>query len=229
MFSVIFENIPKQDKLDSYATIAGSLKPLVESIEGFVENLRYRSLTREGWRLSLSTWSSEKALVRWRTQAKHHVAQDVGRRKILVDYRLRVGQHTRDTCFPEGQHIVDQRMDETGLGQGTTVTLINFVLEPAVLSRSAPEEIAADVGVTINEHRDIVSWDLYENGAMPGEMLLLCTWTDENAAREFESQGTVRKDARLRRVRVIREYGLFDRREAPQYYPDVKPGDDGRE
>lgn len=28
--------------------------------------------------------------------------------------------------------------------------------------------------------------------------------------------------ARLRRVRVVRDYGMFDRREAPQYYPDVK-------
>ena len=27
--------------------------------------------------------------------------------------------------------------------------------------------------------------------------------------------------ARLRRVRVIRDYGMFDRREAPQYYPAV--------
>jgi hypothetical protein len=28
--------------------------------------------------------------------------------------------------------------------------------------------------------------------------------------------------ARLRRVRIIRDYGMFDRREAPQYYPDAK-------
>jgi hypothetical protein len=28
-------------------------------------------------------------------------------------------------------------------------------------------------------------------------------------------------DARLRRIRVIRDYGMFDRREAPQYYPEV--------
>jgi hypothetical protein len=27
--------------------------------------------------------------------------------------------------------------------------------------------------------------------------------------------------ARLRRVRVVRDYGMFDRREAPQYYPDI--------
>ena len=27
---------------------------------------------------------------------------------------------------------------------------------------------------------------------------------------------------RLRRVRVVRDYGMFDRREAPQYYPAVE-------
>ena len=29
--------------------------------------------------------------------------------------------------------------------------------------------------------------------------------------------------ARLRRVRVIRDYGMYDRREAPQFFPDVQP------
>jgi hypothetical protein len=28
---------------------------------------------------------------------------------------------------------------------------------------------------------------------------------------------------RLRGVRVIRDYGMYDRRENPQYYPDVEP------
>jgi hypothetical protein len=27
---------------------------------------------------------------------------------------------------------------------------------------------------------------------------------------------------RLRRVRIIRDYAMFDRREAPQYYPDAR-------
>jgi hypothetical protein len=26
---------------------------------------------------------------------------------------------------------------------------------------------------------------------------------------------------RLRRVRIARDYGMFDRREAPQYYPEA--------
>jgi hypothetical protein len=30
--------------------------------------------------------------------------------------------------------------------------------------------------------------------------------------------------ARLRRVRVVRDYGMYDRRENPQYYPEAEPG-----
>ena len=40
------------------------LRPEIERIDGFIDNIRYRSLTREGWILSLSGWRDEKALVR---------------------------------------------------------------------------------------------------------------------------------------------------------------------
>ena len=45
---------------------------------GSFDNTRYRSLTREGWILSLSGWRDEKAVVRWRTQMRHHEVQDKG-------------------------------------------------------------------------------------------------------------------------------------------------------
>jgi heme-degrading monooxygenase HmoA len=78
------------------------LRPELERIEGFVDNIRYRSLTREGWILSLSGWRDEKALVRWRTRANHHDVQQKGRAEVLLDYHLRVGQVTRDTRLPAG-------------------------------------------------------------------------------------------------------------------------------
>jgi hypothetical protein len=28
----------------------------------------------------------------------------------------------------------------------------------------------------------------------------------------------------MRRVRIVRDYGMYDRREAPQYYPDAPNG-----
>jgi len=62
------------------------LRPELGRIEGFVDNIRYRSLTREGWILSLSGWHDEKTLVRWRTQARHHGVQEKGRFEVLLDY-----------------------------------------------------------------------------------------------------------------------------------------------
>ena len=38
--------------------------------------------------------------------------------------------------------------------------------------------------------------------------------------RAFEGAGAIRH----REVRVIRDYGMFERREAPQYYPEVERG-----
>jgi heme-degrading monooxygenase HmoA len=102
MFSVIFEVHPKPDKWDAYLANAKMLRPELEQVDGFVDNIRYKSLTRDGWILSLSDWRDEKAVVRWRTMMRHHVVQEKGRSEILLDYHLRVVQITQDTRIPEG-------------------------------------------------------------------------------------------------------------------------------
>ena len=61
MFAVIFEVHPKPDKWDAYLALGKMLRPELEQIGGFVENVRYRSLRRPGWLLSLSAWRNEKA------------------------------------------------------------------------------------------------------------------------------------------------------------------------
>jgi hypothetical protein len=48
------------------------------------------------------------------------------------------------------------------------------------------------------------------------------TSRDQKAADALEQGMAVREGARKRRVRILRDYGMFDRREAPQYYPDVE-------
>src|SRR5229473_7734969 len=75
MFSVIFEVNPKQEKFDLYLDLAKGLKPILEGIDGFIDNERFESTRRPGWILSHSTWRDEKSVVRWRTVAKHHDTQ----------------------------------------------------------------------------------------------------------------------------------------------------------
>lgn len=220
MFSVIFEVHPKPDQWEAYFGHARMLKPELERIEGFVDNIRYRSLTREGWILSLSGWRDEKALVRWRTQAGNHMAQEKGRFEILLDYHLRIGQLTRDTRLPDGYALVEQRLDETQSGRATTITLIDAQRPPEWVKQSEPEEVARWLGLA-PDIADLVGWDVFDAVLTAGDIILLTSWKDQAAAEAFEKAVTLQKDARLRRVRVVRDYGMFDRQEAPQYYPEV--------
>jgi heme-degrading monooxygenase HmoA len=193
----------------------------LEQVDGFVDNVRYGSLTRPGWILSLSNWRDEKAVVRWRTKMRHHEVQEKGRNEILLDYHLRVGQVTQDTNLPTGCELQEQRLDETEVGEGTTVVLIDAKRPPEWVKASRPEDVARWLGL-VPETAGLVKWDVYDAVLTPGDIIVMMTWRDAAAAKAFEDKVSLQDGARLRRVRVVRDYGMFDRREAPQYYPDVK-------
>jgi heme-degrading monooxygenase HmoA len=223
MFSVLFEVQPRPDRWDAYLAFAKSLRPELERIDGFIDNIRYRSLTREGWLLSLSSWRDEKALVRWRTQAEHHEVQKKGRAEVFLDYHLRVGQLTRDSQPPEGHVLREDRLDETAVGAGTTVTLIDAKPpQAATTSRTPSEQVARWLGLAPRSS-GLVAWDVFDAMLTPGNAILLMSWREQAAAEAFERDLSPPADARLRRVRVVRDYGMFDRREAPQYYAAVAP------
>jgi heme-degrading monooxygenase HmoA len=222
MFCVLFEVHPKPDQWDAYLGYAKSLRPELEKIDGFIDNIRYGSLTREGWILSLSNWRDEKAVVRWRTLAPHHAVQEKGRSDVLLDYHLHVGQITRDTRPPAGQAIIEQRLDETQTGNGTTAVLIDTKRPRDWAKAASPGDLAQWLGLA-PDAPGLVAWDVYDAVLAPGEIILMLTWHDAEAAQAFEQTQVLRDGARLRRVRIVRDYGMFDRREAPQYYPEVKP------
>jgi hypothetical protein len=72
--------------------------------------------------------------------------------------------------------------------------------------------------------------ELFESIYTPGKLLLLVSWRDTVASDSWQPPASLSDAGRLRhrRVRVIRDYGLADRREAPQFYPDVaRRGDAG--
>jgi heme-degrading monooxygenase HmoA len=221
MFAVIFEVHPKPEQWDAYLALGKMLKPELEKIDGFVDNIRYRSLRHQGRLLSLSIWRDEKALVRWRTQARHHMVQAKGRSDIFLDYHLRIGQLTQDTRPPQGQTLSEQRLDETQTGEATTITLIDARQPAQWVEQAAPDDVANWLGFAPNAP-GLVAWDVFDAVLNPGELILLASWRDQTAAEAFEAAVSLRDGARLRRVRVVRDYGMFDRREAPQFYPDAK-------
>jgi heme-degrading monooxygenase HmoA/pimeloyl-ACP methyl ester carboxylesterase len=219
MFAVIFEVNPKPEQWDTYLGYAGSLRPELERIDGFIDNERFSSLQRPGWVLSLSIWRDEKAVIRWRTSGRHHEVQQKGRNDVFRDYHLRVGEITCDNQLPAGQSLREQRFDET-----------EAAAKLVTLSEATPEDLAAEpdaatvaarLGASEQQtHPEHVDWDVFKSIYQPGKFILLTSWRDAAAAERLSAAHHA-GNLRHRRVRVIRDYGMFDRTEAPQYYPPV--------
>jgi heme-degrading monooxygenase HmoA len=216
MFAVIFEVNPKPDQWDAYLGYARLLRPELEQIDGFIDNERFSSLRRQGWLFSLSIWRDEKAVIRWRTRARHHEVQQKGRTEVFGDYHLRVGEIIADNRLPAGQVLREQRFDETG-AEAKLIALSDAALEGLSAEPDAGT-IAARLGGLGTTHTGLVDWDVFESIVQPGKFILLTSWRDVAAAEGPLQSGA---DIRHRRVRVIRDYGMFDRSEAPQYYPPV--------
>jgi len=96
------------------------------------------------------------------------------------------------------------------------VTLIDAKHPTDRLKDMPPAEIAAALGLRADA-AGLVAWDVFDAILSPGDVLLMVTARDQAAAQAMSP----RDGAQLRRVRILRDYGMFDRREAPQYYPDV--------
>jgi heme-degrading monooxygenase HmoA len=205
MFAVVFEVKPRDGLRDEYLRNAGLLRPEIVAIDGFMANERYASLGRPGWLVSLSIWRDEKAVVRWRTHAMHHEIQGKGRDTVFADYHLRVGEIVADTHPDPGSVLVQQRFDSTEVAVAKAVSLTERPLgQAASASPAAP---------------GLVDSDSFDSITRPGNGLYIHSWRDL-AAAEAE---TASMPGRHRIMRVIRDYGMFAREEAPQYYPPARP------
>lgn len=201
MFVVVFEVHPKVEQIDEYLGLGKLLRPELEQIDGFIDNERFQSIQTSGRILSLSTWQDEKSLIRWRTHAVHHGVQDRGRSLVFTDYRLQVTEVIQDNQLPEGQTLQQHRFDETqsAIAKALTICEAQGNVFKAVIDNCLKSEI-------------------FESLYHQGKFLELLSWSSTAAAASYVSQGS----ARLRCVRVIRHYGMFDRVEAPQYYPEAQ-------
>ena len=150
VFSVILEVHPKSAHWSTYLSGAKTLRLISENIVGYVDSIRYRSFTRDGWIPSLSSWENEKALTRWRTTPKHHDMEELGRKSLLHDYHLRVGQNLKDTVFRYDDTEAKQRLDETEMGEGMIVTFIDIAKEPEWVNEKKIKEVVEQLGFSGN-------------------------------------------------------------------------------
>jgi heme-degrading monooxygenase HmoA len=209
MLALLFEVTPKHDGYQRYLDIAAALRPALDKHDGFLFIDRYRSLSRPETILSHSLWRDEASLAAWRTFEAHHHAQVAGREHIFADYRLRIA------------HVVLERTPDASDRRRSRPSSYN---EPAarpprhvvIAGSRGPLNFgeASDRFESLNRPNEFLS--LYDAGDLEAATLLFESLADPGlGAAAFEST-----DVRL--CEVERDYGMFDRREAPQYYRPVQ-------
>jgi heme-degrading monooxygenase HmoA len=203
MMSLFFEVEIKPGHIDQYLNLAASLKPELEAMGGCLFLDRFKSLSRDNLILSYQIWQDEGSLTAWRVQAHHHDVQTLGRDKVFSDYRIRVAQ------------VIFEARRGQPVRQAEARTLYNdparrpptYVL--ATESRSAtlpaacewPSEAYASV-YRDGQFAHLIDLPDYQSGVAFGSRLFNEPTTDY-----------------VRIVEVTRDYGMFDRAEAPQFYP----------
>jgi hypothetical protein len=168
MFAVVFEVQPKAECRDAYLELAKHLKPLLQQIEGFVDNERFAT------------------------------------------------SDTRDRA------IGGTRSDATGAGRAKVLTVTEFTLTDSAAGKNSGASLESTVGLTRGT-AGLVDSETFASLYTPGKLLLLASWTDKGAANAFAPRADeAAKDLRHRKITVIRDYGMRDRREAPQYFAAVE-------
>lgn len=209
MLTLLFEVRPKSGQEAAYLDMAAKLRPALDASGGLLFLDRSRSEERAGWFLSHQYWRDEASMARWRANGAHYRAQACGRTDILADYRLRVGQ------------VVAEIAQEMATDRG----VVRYRQEPAatydqsdrparfVLTMAARGAIESGWPSGMSQFNSVYDANLAIGivdvaSAAAGEGLL--------------SRLAVEPAVAIARLSVVsRDYGMFDRAEAPQYFEPV--------
>ena len=206
MMSLFFEVAIKPGRTDQYLNLAASLKPELEAMGGCLFLDRFKSLTRDNLILSYQIWQDEGSMTAWRVHAHHHDVQTLGRDRVFSDYRLRIAQVIYDARPGQPAWQPDRRTPYNDPVRRPPT----YVL--ATESKSARLPVAS-------EWQSEVFASVYRDG----QFAHLVELPDHQSGVAFAPRLFAEPSTEyVRIVEVIRDYGMYDRAEAPQFYPPKK-------
>ena len=192
MYALFFEVRPKPGHLPHYFEHVERLRPALARHTGLLFLDRYRSLTDDAILLSHQHWRDEAAILGWRRDSLHLQSQQAGRYKHFADYRIRVASlvcQWVDGQFSEAEQDKLEAPDEG-----------RFVI--AAYSQAAKGQIPAHAGFeSVNHQGAFISLQEVPSCSL--------------------AQASVRASSKLpgmqsaRAFRVVRDYGMLEREEAP--------------
>jgi heme-degrading monooxygenase HmoA len=206
MIGLFFEVQTREGHRDQYLNLATSLKPELEAMGGCVFIDRFRSLTRENLLLSYQIWQDEGALTAWRVHGHHHKVQEIGREKVFSDYRIRIAQVIHETRPRQPAWQPERRTpyNDPARRQPT------YVL--------AAESKSARLPVETEWRRDAFE-SVYREGYFAHLIDLPDIQSGIDLGQRLFADPTTEY---VRVFEVMRDYGMYERAEAPQYYPPVE-------
>jgi hypothetical protein len=144
----------------------------------------------------------------WRTFELHHHAQVAGREHVFEDYRLRIA----DVVFARMPNASDWRTSRPSSYYEPGTRSPRYLV--IVSSRGAPcDGEASDRFESLNRPNEFLT--LYDAGDLGTATSLL-----ESLTKPMPGAAALETTS-VRLCEIERDYGMFDRREAPQYYPVV--------
>ena len=208
MISQFFEVQVKDGQANRYLDLAAALKPSLEAMGGCLFIDRFKSLSRKNLLLSYQIWQDEGSMVAWRVDAKHHKVQETGREQVFADYRIRIAQ------------VLHEERPGKPAWRAERLSPYNDPKRRPPTFAVASESRNRDLPVQTSWKRDA-----FESVYRPGIFAHLVDVPSPEAGVEFGRQLFADSTTEYFRVfEVMRDYGMFDRGEAPQYYPPVRPG-----
>jgi len=208
MLAQFFEVQIKAGRVDQYLDLAAALRPKLDAMGGCLFIDRFRSLSRDNLLLSYQIWQDEGAMVAWRVDAAHHKVQETGREQVFSDYRIRVAQ------------VMHEAGPDKDVWKPERLTPYN---DPA---RRPPSYVVASESQNADLPVATDWWsDSFASVYRDGQFAHLVDVPDYQSGVDFAS--TLFDDPTTEYARVfevMRDYTMFDRAEAPQYYPPVAKG-----
>lgn len=186
MHALFFEVRPVEGHLPHYFEHVARLRPVLARHTGLLFLDRYSAQGDPGLLLSHQLWQDEAALVAWRRDPTHRASQAAGRRVHFADYRIRVG--VRALHWQAG----------VGLAQEAAADGPHVV---AVYGRQAMP----------------AGFSVFDSVNHAGNRVALAGTSDLTAARAMLDAATVRPGLdEGAAFRILRDYGQFDRAQAPE-------------
>jgi heme-degrading monooxygenase HmoA len=205
MIGLFFEVQTKPGHRDQYLGLAASLKPDLETMGGCLFIDRFRSLKRGDVLLSHQVWQDEGTLTAWRAHAGHHDVQTIGRERVFADYRIRVAQVIHEQRPGEPAWRPERRTPYNDPARRKPTYMLTA--ESARATLPVESKLPCESFASVYRERHFAH---------------LIDLTDEDAGAALGPR--LFADSTVQYVRVfevMRDYGMYERKEAPQYYPPV--------